>query len=278
MISKYFNMHEAFMEHIKIEKDFSKNTVEAYANDLKSFIGYIEEKELEINTDNILLFLSKESNKRTLNRRLSSINSFLKFCNNEGFLKQSVNIKQSKIPKNLPKNIDSDKIIDIVKNIDDTKWIGSRDKALILFLYATGVRVSEASNMLDSDLVDNWVRIRMGKGDKERMVPIADVAIDAIKLYKTKAKSVSKFLWTNYKGNRLSRVSIFKITKKYLGVSPHALRHSFATSLVLGGADLIVVQELLGHASTNTTQIYTHIKQKHMAEIMNLSHPLKGIL
>ena len=164
------------------------------------------------------------------------------------------------MPKLLPKFLTFDEIKNALKLIDRTTWIGLRDYALILFLYATGTRISECLFLKREDIQDEWLYVRHAKGDKERIVPIAQIAITAINEYvKEFDKTYEEFIWLNYKGNQLSRISAYKITQKYLGVSPHVLRHSYATALISGGADLRVVQELLGHSSMLTTQIYTHL-------------------
>jgi integrase/recombinase XerD len=159
--------------------------------------------------------------------------------------------------------------------IDRSDWIGLRDYALILFLYATGARVSECLAAQEGDIEGEWLRIRHGKGEKERYVPIASEALAALRAYQHSRPYPNRpDLWLNYRGEPLSRISAFKITQKYLGVSPHALRHSFATALILGGADLRVVQELLGHASLLTTQIYTHVQKQNLQETVLKHHPM----
>ena len=144
---------------------------------------------------------------------------------------------------------------------------------MILFLYATGLRVTEAMDAKKSDIEEGWVRVRSGKGDKERLVPIALLALKTLNDYLFKRPHISDYLFINSNGGRLSRISAFHITKKYLNVSPHVLRHSFATSLILGGADLRVVQELLGHSSMLTTQIYTHVDQQRLRLVHKQFHP-----
>jgi integrase/recombinase XerD len=124
------------------------------------------------------------------------------------------------------------------------------------------------------DIVDGWLKIRFAKGEKERVVPLAPVALEALEAYLEAAGMLSSDLWLNYRGGVLSRISAYKSVKKYLGVSPHVLRHSFASALIIGGADLRVVQELLGHSSLITTQIYTHIQKENLAQTMNRYHPL----
>ena len=158
--------------------------------------------------------------------------------------------------------------------IDRSSVSGLRDYALILFLYASGCRISEALSVQRSDILEGWLKIRFAKGEKERVVPLAPVATEALDTYLEAQDLSSAYIWLNYKGDPLSRISAYKIVKKYLGVSPHVLRHSFASSLIIGGADLRVVQELLGHSSLETTQIYTHIQKQNLADTMYSYHPL----
>jgi integrase/recombinase XerD len=180
----------------------------------------------------------------------------------------------AKLPRSLPKYLSYDEIQAGLESIDRSRISGLRDYALILFLYASGCRISEALAVQRSDLNEGWLRIRYAKGAKERMVPLAPAALEALESYLARRDLGSTHLWLNNRGEPLSRVSAWKIVKKYLGVSPHVLRHSFASALILGGADLRVVQELLGHSSLITTQIYTHIERKHLAETVEACHPL----
>jgi integrase/recombinase XerD len=161
-----------------------------------------------------------------------------------------------------------------LKMIDKTTWIGKRDYAFLLFLYATGARVSEALSVKRDDFEGEWIKFRNTKRDKERIVPIAKIALIAIEEYLNSITFKSEYIWLNYQGNKLSRISAFKIVKKYLGVYPHALRHSYATELILRGADLRVVQELLGHSSLITTSIYTHIENEELKKTLFEHHPL----
>jgi integrase/recombinase XerD len=162
-----------------------------------------------------------------------------------------------------------------VSKIDRSKISGTRDYALILFLYASGCRISEALEVQRKDIVDGWLKIRYAKGEKERMVPLAPAAINALDEWLKRKDPGSSYLWINNRGERLSRISGYKIVKKYLGVSPHVLRHSFASALILGGADLRVVQELLGHSSLMTTQIYTHIEKEQLQQTVSRYHPMR---
>ncbi|NKQ40270.1 MAG: tyrosine-type recombinase/integrase [Sulfurovum sp.] len=266
----------AFEEHIGITKALDKSTVSSYIADIKQLHEHLGKELLHIDSEDILRFLSSFKNKRTLNRKLSAINSFLNFCHKYDFRHKKIKIPMAKIPKNLPKYLSLEQIMSGIELIDRKSLIGKRDYALILFLYASGCRISEALSASRNDIVDAWLKIRYAKGEKERMVPLAPVALDALKAYLVESDIRSEHIWLNYKGDMLSRVSAYKIVKKYLGVSPHVLRHSFASALIIGGADLRVVQELLGHSSLITTQIYTHIEQKELSETVNRYHPLRS--
>ena len=274
---------EAFIEYLIIIKGLSKNSIEFYKKDLIQFEEFLGKSVISATSEDVIEFLAsikkiednKIINQRTLNRKLSSINSFFKFAYKEDWTNKKIKVPQLKPPKQLPKYLTNDDIKEGIKNIDTSSWLGLRDKTLILFLYATGLRVSEAMNAKKDDIEDGWIRVRSGKGDKQRLVPIAPIVLDNLNEYLHNRPHVSDYLFINSKGNQLSRISAFKITKKYLNVSPHVLRHSFATSLVLGSADLRVVQELLGHASMLTTQIYTHIQKENLFDTVQKYHPLK---
>ncbi len=267
---------EAFFEHITLTKALSKNTCDAYKSDLLQFEEFLGKDAISADTDGVIRFLSHIENRRTVNRKLSSINSFFAFCLEESFLDKKPRVKQSKLPQNLPKFLSFDEIMAGVERIDSSGRLGLRDRALILFLYATGARISEALNAKRDDIEDGWFRIRMAKGQKERLVPVARVALDAIDSYLKACSSFTDFIFTNSRYKRLSRISAFKITKSILGVSPHVLRHSFATSLVVNGADLRIVQELLGHSSIIATQIYTHIQKQNLKTALVNCHPLSN--
>lgn len=270
----------AFQEYLSVSKALEANTIKSYLCDLRQFQTHFQKNDiLKLQTTDVFTFLSQFENKRTLNRKLSSINAFYDFCHKLDFSQSNINIPMAKVPKNLPKYLSFEEIKEGLNRIDTSKLLGLRDYALILFLYASGCRVSEAilstrDDLNSKDPHNAWLKIRFAKGQKERMVPIAPIAIEAIENYLHKASIQSKYLWLNYRGEPLSRISAYKIVKSYLNVSPHVLRHSFASSLIVGGADLRVVQELLGHSSLETTQIYTHIEQGHLAQTINSYHPL----
>ncbi len=265
---------DAFLEYITITKALSRKTIEAYRSDL-SYLEISFDKPLILLTSNeILGALSYYDNRYTLNRKLSATNSFFDFCYKSQFINDKNHFQLSKVPKLLPKFLSFREIKEKLLLIDISNWIGQRDYALILFLYATGTRISECLTIDKTDIEGEWLHVRHGKGEKQRMVPIAKIALDATCRYVNNNPFDNYSLWLNYKGDRLSRISAYKIIQKYLGVSPHVLRHSYATSLILGGADLRVVQELLGHASLTTTQIYTHIQKQNLKDTVEKFHPL----
>ena len=268
------NELEAFLEFLSVSKALSSKSIEAYENDLTQIEEITQKPLIQLDTMAVFSALNSYKNKRTLNRKLSSVNSFFDFCYKKEFTQETNKIHLSKIPKKLPQFLSFGEIQNALTLIDKTTWVGLRDYALILFLYATGARISECLEVKKEDIEEEWLHIRHAKGDKERMVPVATVALNAIKTYLLEAPFEKEFLWMNYKGSQLSRISAYKTTKKYLGVSPHILRHSYATSLITGGADLRVVQELLGHASLLTTQIYTHIQRQDLKDTVDVYHPM----
>jgi integrase/recombinase XerD len=268
------NELEAFLEYIQVTRALSSKTLQAYRSDLESLENELAKPLISLESQTLLKALSKYENKRTLNRKLSSVNAFFDFCYKQQFSQEHSKLKSAKIPKLLPKFLSYDEIQKALDGIDRSSWIGLRDYALILFLYATGARISECLELKHSDIEGEWLRLRHTKGDKERVVPVAKVALKAMQEYLDAFAKESDYIWLNYKGEKLSRISAFKITQKYLNVSPHVLRHSYATSLITGGADLRVVQELLGHASLLTTQVYTHIQKQHLKETVEVCHPM----
>jgi len=264
-----------FEEYLSVTKALNTHTIESYISDLKQLIEFSQKPLLALDTLDILSFLASFENKRTINRKLSSINSFYLFCHKQELGENHIKIPMAKIPQQLPKYLHYEEIVSALECIDRSTIFGLRDYALILFLYASGCRISEALSIERRDISDGWLKIRFAKGEKERIVPIADVALKALEAYIEAVGIASSSVWLNYKGERLSRISAYKIVKKYLGVSPHVLRHSFASALIIGGADLRVVQELLGHSSLLTTQIYTHIQKENLAQTINSYHPLR---
>ena len=268
------NELEAFLEYITVTRALSKKSVEAYRGDLCAIEEKLSQPLITLDTQKLMSVLSLYANKRTLNRKLSSVNAFFEFCYKQQFSSEKTKLKFAKIPKLLPKFLSYEDILQGLDLIDTSNWIGKRDYALILFLYASGTRISECLELMLGDIEDGWLHVRHAKGEKERIVPLAKVAKKALDTYLQASNMYKEYVWCNYKGGKLSRISAYKITQKYLGVSPHVLRHSYATSLIRGGADLRVVQELLGHASLLTTQIYTHVQKQDLKDTVEVCHPM----
>jgi len=268
------NELEAFIEYISVTRALSIKSVEAYKGDLSQIEELLSKPLISLNSQTLLSVLSHYTNKRTLNRKLSSVNAFFDFCYKEQFSSKSEKFKFAKIPQLLPKFLSYKEIQSGLALIDTSTWLGKRDYALLLFLYASGTRISECLELSRIDMEDGWLHVRHAKGEKERVVPLAKVSKVAIESYLNECIYNKKDIWVNYRGEKLSRVSAFKISKKYLNVSPHVLRHSYATSLIRGGADLRVVQDLLGHSSLLTTQIYTHIQKEDLRDTVEACHPM----
>ena len=286
-IEGYINL---FLQHIQVERNLSKNTIEAYTRDLEKFRKFLSEKGCSFNRmkdDSItsfILFLKKiDLSSSTIVRILSSIRNFYKFLLCHNLIKNSsLLIESPKIERPLPNVLSIQEITNII-NSASSKDIKIRDIAIIELLYGAGLRVSEITGIKIEDISfeNNSLRIR-GKGGRERIAFLNKNSLEAIKKYleerSTKKKAgVSSYLFINNRGEKISRQGIWKIIKKTScvekNVSPHTYRHSFATHLLERGLDLRIVQELLGHKSLATTEIYTHISRKHIKEIYKKFHP-----
>lgn len=291
-----------FLQYLKLEKGLSENSLESYKNDLKRYLDYIGNirrlPELSgIDIRHIEDFLAElnamELATTTIARNISSIRSFHHFLLIEGFSKANPAelIELPKKSRKLPDVLNPGEIEDMLNSVDRSTPFGMRDYAIIECLYASGMRVSELTDLgLDQLFLEiGFIRV-FGKGSKERLVPVGEYASDAlttyletgrIELVKSPQKSQNK-VFLNHLGGPISRVSVWNIIQKYakLGgieksVSPHSLRHSFATHLLEGGADLRSVQEMLGHASINTTEIYTHVDRSFLHQVYKEFHPRK---
>ncbi len=286
-IEGYINL---FLQHIQVERNLSKNTIEAYTRDLEKFRKFLSEKGYSFNRmkdDSItsfILFLKKiDLSSSTIVRILSSIRNFYKFLLCHNLIKNSsLLIESPKIERPLPNVLSIQEITNII-NSASSKDIKIRDIAIIELLYGAGLRVSEITGIKIEDISfeNNSLRIR-GKGGRERIAFLNKNSLEAIKKYlkersAKKKAGVSSYLFINNRGEKISRQSIWKIIKKTScvekNVSPHTYRHSFATHLLERGLDLRIVQELLGHKTLATTEIYTHISRKHVKEIYKKFHP-----
>lgn len=286
-------LFEKFLRYLEIEKNASNHTILNYKLDLYDFKKFLEDKPIE-NVDYLILrkFLLylKESNltNRTISRKLSCLRSFYKFLFREGLIKNNpvLMLSTPKQDKMLPIFLTEDEVTKLIEAPNDDTVLGLRDRAILETLYSTGMRVSElvSLNIDNIDFIGGTVKV-MGKGKKERLLPIGDRAIGAINKYLSQRNSGkkrvdSRILFLNKNNKRITDRGIRKIVNKYInkvtlksGISPHTLRHSFATHLLNRGADLRSVQELLGHANLSTTQIYTHLTTDKLKSIYDKAHP-----
>lgn len=285
-------MIEKYIDYLKYEKKLSENTINSYKNDLDCFKDFFKKDITKINLDDMhkyLDHLNKENKKATtVAHNITVINSFYSFLINENIIATNpcTNIISPKLAKKLP-NYLTEEEVDKLLNIPLKTAYDYRNKAMLELLYATGIRVSELINLkfVNLELQDDFIRV-MGKGSKERIIPMSNISkkylIEYIEIYrKTLLKSKdSEYLFINNQGNVISRVGFFKIIKKLClenniskNVSPHILRHSFATHLLAHGADLRVIQELLGHSDISTTQIYAHLINDKLKKDYEDFHP-----
>lgn len=287
-----------YIYYLKVTKNLSKNTIHSYERDLKAYIQFIKDnyhfRDLnQISKEHIQNFsrsLSRKNNSNsTITRKLSSIRSFHRYLTSENIVDKDISrkIRKPKTKKSLPTvlNIQEiDRMIDLTYQSEDA--LSLRNQALIELAYGSGLRVSELLNLHISDLHLNKSLVNiLGKGNKERIIPINENAVLALKKYIIEARPLLKakkadILFVNKFGNPLSRVGFFKLIKKLAEeaeiqkvVSPHTLRHSYATHLLENGADLRTVQELLGHEDILTTENYTHVSKKRLAKVYNNAHP-----
>ncbi len=287
---KDYILIDKYIDYIKYECKLSENTIISYKNDLYSFIKYFKGNIRDLDEKSITLYISNIYNTKkdtTIAHTITTIHSFYLFLLNEKIIfKNPCNLKHPKLAKHLPVFL-SEEEIDILLNIDLKIPLDYRNKAIFELLYATGIRISELTSLQLSNLdLDNCIIRIMGKGKKERVVPINDVSLKYLKIYLDYYRSVilknkvNDYLFINNNGESISRQGIFKIIKleaKKKGIdkniSPHTIRHSFATHLLAHGADLRVIQELLGHSDLSTTQIYTHLINEQIKNDYNAYHP-----
>lgn len=280
---------ELFLNYLKYERKLSNNTYESYRYNLIKLIEFFDKKDiLMLNEDDIRLFLyNSKLNSKTKAHYLTVFKSFYDYMLDIGKININpcLNIKSPKLDKKLPKYLTVEEV-DKLLDIKCSKPIDYRNKAMLEVLYATGMRISELLNLKLSNIYreDGVIKV-MGKGSKERIVPITDITIKYLDLYINDYRKFilkernSEYVFVNYNGEKMSRQGFFKILKQLCKqnniskeISPHILRHSFATHLLNNGADLRVIQELLGHASITTTEIYSHISKEKIKKDYEL-HP-----
>jgi integrase/recombinase XerD len=288
---------ENFKNYLKLERGLSDNSIKSYYYDLVLFKNFlvankVNDTPFNCKSETIKNYLYKsfsDKKSRSQARSISAIKSFFNYLIFEGYIKESpiFNIEAPKQEKKLPVVLTEDEIKNLINSFDLNHGFGQRNKTIIEILYGTGIRVSELVNLKLSNIFfkENIIKV-IGKGSKERFVPLGEIASDEMKIYindrnqlKIDSKS-SDVLFLNRYGRRLTRSMIFKIisdASKRIGldkkISPHTLRHSFATHLIKNGADLRTIQLILGHESITTTEIYTHLDTLHLEEVLKKYHP-----
>ncbi len=287
----------AFLNYVRVEKGLAENTVAAYRRDLAKLASFAKANSLgtrSIQRDDVVNFLGRlykqGLDSRSVARHLVTLRNFFRFALTEEWMKTdpTLNLESPKIWKSLPGCLTVEEVDRLLDQPDTTKPLGIRDKALLELLYSTGLRVSELVGLRigDVDMQSGCLRC-VGKGDKERLVPVGKQAIAAVGNYLRDARprligrrAAAPYLFLNARGGKLSRVGFWKVLKQYgrkaglqRKLSPHKLRHSFATHLLERGADLRSVQLMLGHADISTTQIYTHVVQERLKHVYKAHHP-----
>lgn len=286
-----------FINYLEVERGLAKNTLESYGRDLRQYYSYLHNGKIDAvkqaNRTTIVTYLEQLQTKgravSTISRNLAAIKSFYQFLVRERYLDKdpAANLESPKLEKKLPKILTIAEVEELLKQPNNFLPAGMRDKAMLELLYATGIRVSEliSLNISDVNLEMGYIKC-YGKGSKERIVPLGSIAAKCVQEYTNRGRSKlvrtydEAALFVNHHGNRLTRQGFWKIIKKYAHeasimkeITPHTLRHSFATHLLENGADLRSVQEMLGHADISTTQIYTQVTKNRLKEVYEKAHP-----
>ena len=281
----------SFLNYLLVDKGLSNNTVKAYEADISSFFQWLDNEDLKyknLQEDHINQYISflfqRKMRSSSVNRKISSIKSFYIFLVKRNFVKNSPlnDLVTPKQEKYLPESMSEAEVDKLLNSPDVSNKIENRDKAMIEMLYATGMRISELVNLkiTDVDMKRCVVKV-FGKGSKERLVPFGETALDSLKSYlNEREQSSSKEIFLSNRGKKMTRVAFWQRVKVYLirenlknSISPHTLRHAFATHLLNRGADLRSVQLLLGHSDLSTTQIYTHIAKQRLSDVLKKHHP-----
>jgi integrase/recombinase XerD len=287
----------SFISHVKVDKGLSSNTVSAYQRDLAKFGAFAQKRKLsleKVSRDDLVDFLAGlyrlNLESRTVARHLVSLRNFFRFAQTQELISDdpSINLESPKIRRTLPGYLRLEEVERLLEQPDQTTPLGVRDRAMLEVLYSTGLRVSELIGLKASDLDSKVGCVRcIGKGDKERIVPVGRKALSMVEKYLRDARPTllgkqrgTMTLFVNRRGAALSRVGVWKILSAYgrraglrVALTPHMLRHSFATHLLERGADLRSVQLMLGHADISTTQIYTHVVEERLKQIYKAHHP-----
>ncbi len=282
---------DAFIRYLDLQRGASAHTLRAYRKDLEEFSGFVKKGAEDIEMVDVRAFVAQQikdgRNKTTAGRRLASVRSFLKYLHREGYMLDNPAklVSTPKAQKPLPRFLSVDDIFSLVQQPKSIGFLQTRDRAILELLYSSGLRVSEIAglNVEDVSTKEGLVKVK-GKGKKERILPVGSKAVDAIKSYlveKILLKRRNKALFLNSRGEPLSDRGVRRVVVKYakmIGITgkigPHTLRHTFASHLLQAGADLRVIQELLGHASLSTTQKYTHLDITHLMDVYDRAHPM----
>jgi len=279
---------DKFRRYLEIEKNYSGHTILNYHIDLEDFKKFLGDSPIE-KVDYLLVrkylavLKEKSLGSKTMARHLSTLRSFFKFLVREGFLKNNplLSVASPKIEKHLPSFLTEEETVRLIEASCPKNESGLRDRAILETFYSSGLRISElvGLNLDDVDFIGGIIKVR-GKGKKERIVPVGDKALQSLREYLNKRKKQTQSLFLNKRGTRITDRGVRGIVAKYIRISgmkqrisPHTLRHSFATHLLNRGADLRTVQELLGHASLSTTQIYTHLTTERLKSVYDKAHP-----
>jgi integrase/recombinase XerD len=287
-----------FLDFLSVERGLAENTISSYRIDLSRFAAFLEKRRVSsfdaVKKDTLLKYLMELKDSglaaNSISRNLAAIKTFYRFLVNERFVKENVAgvLESPRLWKKLPDTLNIDEVEKLINAPDGRNWRGLRDKASLELMYATGMRVSELVNLKTNSVNMDVGFIRcVGKGSKERIIPLGNKAKEAITRYMEKSRvklakkgSQDQSLFLSRLGKKMSRQSFWKMIKAYAGkagikksISPHKLRHSFATHLLERGADLRIVQEMLGHSDISTTQIYTHINKERLKSIHHKFHP-----
>ncbi len=290
------NLVADYLHYLVVERGLAANSVASYQNDLKKFSAFLAEQEVELTAVDkkvVLDFLEAQTKAKLANasilRLVTSLRKFFQYLVEEGKVEVDpmLLIDTPKKKASLPEVLSPKEVEALLKTPKTGEALGLRDRAILEVMYATGLRVSELVNLKLADLhLELGIIQTIGKGQKERLVPIGDVASKWVKLYlkQSRPKLVKQkrnpYLFVNFHGNQLTRQGIWKNLKALVkqagiekNVTPHTLRHSFATHILENGADLRIVQELLGHADISTTQLYTHLSKKRLSAVYKQNHP-----
>ena len=289
---------EDYLRYSQVERGLSNNTITAYRQDLTSFIRFLQKENLTSWPTKVLdidAFLAEQRDQKkatsSISRLITSLRKFYQWLVRQNIQKINpmLEIDSPKKRRTLPVALTVNEVNNLLEQPDTKKNLGLRDRALLETLYATGIRVSELINLKFTDLHEELKLVKIfGKGSKERLIPISEVALTWIDSYKEKVRDPlilkigknTDFIFLNSRGSSLTRQAVWQIIKHYCkmagiqkNVTPHTLRHTFATHLLENGADLRVVQEILGHSDISTTQIYTNLSQKHILQVYEKTHP-----